>query len=120
MDKLIWAFREGGWGMWPTLIFGTLALAIAVRHAIRPRRELLPLIVGLGIATVFSGVLGLSVGVMTTIRYIRGVPEADRGLIAMIGVGESLNNIAFALILAVLISLFGTVGAWRARILGGA
>ena len=30
--------REGGWGMWPVLLLGLVALASATRYALRPER----------------------------------------------------------------------------------
>jgi hypothetical protein len=115
MQSIIRAFQEGGWGMWPTLFFGAIALALAVRHAVAPKKELLPLIIGIGSATIFSGWLGMTVGVMTTIRYVRGAPPPDQSVITMIGVGESLQNVALALVLAILIALATGLGSWRAR-----
>jgi hypothetical protein len=39
-------FREGGWGMFPTLGFGLLMLAVAARYALRPERRFVPLLLG--------------------------------------------------------------------------
>lgn len=113
MESIIHAFQEGGWGMWPTLIFGTAALALAVRHAVSPKKELLPLILGVGSATIFAGWLGMTIGVMTSIRYVQNHPLPERGAILMIGVGESLQNIALALVLSVLVALMTGFGSWR-------
>jgi hypothetical protein len=115
LDSLRIAFLEGGWGMYPTLILGTLALALAIRHAMRPKKELLPLIIGVGTSTLFAGWLGMVIGVMTTIRYVQKVPPPERIDITMIGVRESMNNIALALLLAMLIALAGGIGSWRQR-----
>ena len=30
--------REGGWGMWPTLLIGLVSLGAAIRYAARPER----------------------------------------------------------------------------------
>src|SRR5262245_16379929 len=109
------AFLEGGWGMYPTLLLGTLALALAVRHAVQPKPELLPLIIGVGTSTLFAGFLGLVVGVMTSIRYVQNVPQSDRIDLVMQGVRESMQNIALALMLAMLIALSTGVGSWRQR-----
>jgi hypothetical protein len=101
--------------MWPTLVFGSLALALALRHAVAPKKELLPLIVGVGAATIFSGWLGMTVGIMTTLRYAKGHPPPEQTTLTMIGVSESLQNIALALVLAILIALAAGVGHWRVR-----
>lgn len=113
MDSIVRAFQEGGWGMWPTLVFGTAALALAVRHAVSPKKELLPLILGVGAATIFAGWLGMTVGVMTAIRFVQNLPPPERGPTMLIGVGEALHNVALALVLAVLIALMTGFGSWR-------
>ena len=105
-------FREGGWGMFPTLVFGLLMLAVAVRYATRPERRYVPLLLGTGVVTLSSGALGFVTGLITTFRYI-GQVGPDRRYLAIIGIGESLENVAFALIFAVLASLIASVGAWR-------
>jgi len=105
-------FREGGWGMFPTLGFGLLMLAVAVRYATRPERRYVPLLLGTGVLTLSSGALGFVTGLITTFRYI-GQVGPDRRYLAIIGIGESLENVAFALVFAVLASLIASVGAWR-------
>lgn len=105
-------FREGGWGMFPTLVFGLVMLAVAARYAARPERRYVPLLLGTGVVTLSSGMLGFVTGLITTFRYI-GQVGPDRRYLAIIGIGESLENVAFALIFAVLASLVASVGAWR-------
>lgn len=105
-------FREGGWGMFPTLVFGLAMLAVAARYALRPERRYVPLLLGLGTVTLSSGALGFVTGLIATFRYIGGVPASER-YIALIGIGESLNNIAFSLIFVVISALAASFGAWR-------
>ena len=105
-------FREGGWGMFPTLGFGLLLLLVAARYAVRPERRFVPLLLGLGTVTLSSGALGFVTGVMASFRYIGAVPASER-YVALIGVGESLGNVAFALVFVVLASLAASVVAWR-------
>lgn len=107
------AFHEGGWGMWPTLIMGTLALALALRHALAPRPALLPLIIGIGLATLFSGFLGLTVGLITTFGFLHQVEPANQLAIAFAGTSESMHNLALALVLGVLLALLTAVGSYR-------
>lgn len=109
---MVQLFREGGWGMFPTLVFGLLMLWVAGRYALRPERRLVPLLLGLGTVTLASGALGFVTGLMATFRYIGGVPPGER-YIALIGVGESLVNVAFALAFVVLAAVAASVGAWR-------
>lgn len=105
-------FREGGWGMFPTLVFGLVMLLVAARYAQRPERRFVPLLLGLGTVTLSSGALGFVTGLMATFRYIGGVPASQR-YVALIGIGESLTNVAFALVFVVLSALAASVGAWR-------
>ena len=107
------AFHEGGWGMWPTLIMGTLALALALRHALVPRPTLLPLIIGIGLATLFSGFLGLTVGLIRTFGFLHQVEPANQLAIAFAGTSESMHNLALALILGELLALLTGVGSYR-------
>lgn len=109
---MVQLFREGGWGMFPTLAFGLLLLLVAARYAMRPERRFVPLLLGLGTVTLASGALGFVTGLMATFRYIGGVPASER-YIALIGVGESLVNVAFALVFVVLAATAASVGAWR-------
>ncbi len=105
-------FREGGWGMFPTLGFGLMMLAVAVRYATRPEGRYVPLLLGTGVVTLSSGALGFVTGLITTFRYV-GQVGPDHRYLAIIGIGESLENVAFALVFAVLASLIASIGAWR-------
>lgn len=107
------AFRAGGWGMFPILVFGLILLATAIKYATKPERKLVPLLYGLGILTLASGGLGFVTGLMATAHGIENVPEftARIGLISVIGFGESLTNVAFSLIFVTLAAIAGCVGA---------
>ena len=108
-------FREGGWGMFPVLAFGLVLLAAAIKYAVKPNPKLVPLLYGLGILTFSAGALGFVTGLMATANAIGTIPEftSRAGLITIIGVGESLNNLAFALIFIVLAAVAGCLGAMQ-------
>lgn len=111
-------FREGGFGMYPTALFGLSALVLSAWYAIRPLPRLLPLVKGLGAAALLAGLLGTTMGIKATVTAIAASPELapDRmPLIAMAGVGESINNLVLALVLTVLVALAVGVGGFRAR-----
>ena len=116
MQSITMFFREGGFGMWPTLLFGVSALVLAVRHALAPRAEYVPLLIGLGLATLAAGALGTTMGIITTFKYIQHAPAAEQSTIAMLGISESLTNLVLALIPVTLGSLLGGIGSWRARL----
>ncbi len=113
MSTISEAFMMGGYGMWPTLAFGVAALGLSARHAVKPKAELLPLIVGVGTATLLAGALGFVSGLMASARCISELPIAERGPIFLEGLGESLTNMALALMILVLVALATGVGSYR-------
>jgi hypothetical protein len=102
-------FHHGGWGMYPTTIMGLVLLAAAVQYARDPKRRRLFLLRHLNILVALSGTLGFVTGVIKTFMNVTG----DQAFIALIGVGESLNNIALALGLMVLARIIIAFGAAR-------
>lgn len=109
---MIEAFHMGGWGMYPTLMFGLLMLAASIRYAVSPERRFVPLQVSLGVLTLMAGALGFVTGVIKTFTLIGDVTP-DKRWIWMLGVGESLNCIGLALVLSVLAALAASAGAYR-------
>lgn len=108
-------FRDGGFGMWPTLVFGAAALVLALRHAIAPRPQAMPLMVGLGLATLSAGALGACTGFIMTFKYIQQVPQPEQTTVALLGVSESLANVVLALMFCTLVPLLAGIGSWRQR-----
>lgn len=109
------AFIAGGWGMYPTLIAGLALLAACIQYARRPEPRYVPLMLSLGLFTLMAGALGFATGLITMARfYSPDVPPA----VLVAGVGESLHDVALALILATLGALLASIGALRAA-LGG-
>jgi hypothetical protein len=113
MNAMFEHFRDGGWGMITTLFFGVLLLGAAGRYAVSPERRWVPLLVALTVVTLASGALGFTSGMIVTAQYVVRDHVAEPGLISLEGFGESLNNVAFALMFVVLAALGATVGAWR-------
>jgi hypothetical protein len=105
--------RDGGFGMFPTMLFGALAVLSALVIALKPERRFIPLVAVLGITTFGSGMLGTVMGVINTLRYVARTPEADRMTIVMVGAAESLNNMVLSLVLVVLTALIASVAAAR-------
>jgi hypothetical protein len=104
------AFQLGGWGMYPTLVFGLFTIGVALWHAFRPDRRRVGLLVSLGLMTLISGTLGFVTGLIKTTTHLDGAPDKS---IALIGLGESLVNVAFALCLIMVAVIAATVGTWR-------
>ena len=107
-------FEEGGWGMYPTMVFGFLLVAAAVFTLLRPERRW-PLVVSLGVATFGAGLMGTTVGVINTMKYVvHKAPEADRLVFMAQGVAESLNNLELALFIVIPTALVCAAAALRA------
>lgn len=109
-------FRDGGFGMYPTALFGFLLVASGVLCLLRPERRFVLLALSLGVVTAGSGVLSFCVGLATTFHYIQHVPLAERFTIAALGCAESLNNLVLALILVVLAAVLTALAAARAAL----
>jgi hypothetical protein len=106
-------FTAGGWGMYPTLLFGFALLATTGLFALRPERRFAPLLLCCAALTLASGGLGFSMGVMRTFQYLEQVEPDKQLLIAGLGVAESLSNVILALILFIVSALVTLVGAVR-------
>jgi hypothetical protein len=106
-------FKDGGWGMFPTLGIGLLLLAASVLYAVRPSAKRARVGLVLGLVTLASGMLGASVGLATSARFIPKVAKADQLEILAQGFAESIHNVVLALIVVVLAGLVASVGAAR-------
>jgi hypothetical protein len=105
-------FRNGGFGMYPTALFGLLLLAVAARYAVRPESRWIPLQIALGIVTLSVGAASFVGGLIATTTHLE--QTGDRaGIIGAVGFGESLNNVALALVLIALAAMATTVGVAR-------
>lgn len=109
---MIEAFRMGGFGMYPTAIFGVLLVAASIRYAVKPESRFIPLQITLGLLTLFAGTLGFVTGLMTTFSHMSGVPaEGSARWIPLIGAGESLACVALALAMVILAVIAASIGA---------
>jgi hypothetical protein len=109
---MVEAFHLGGWGMFPTAIFGLMLVAAGVRYAVSPERRYVPLLVSLGVMTLAAGSLGFVTGLIKSALAIPGAGPDSRW-IWVVGMGEALNNVALALLLTTLASVASSVGALR-------
>ena len=113
MESLKLYMHEAGWGIWPVLAFGGVALVLSLIYAVKPRRSRYALVVGFSVATVLSGFLGALTGVQNSVRYISRVEDGERWLF-LVGLRESLNNLLLAFVVVTLACLLVTAGAFRA------
>lgn len=116
---MIESFREGGFGMIPTLVFGVMLVLAAAQYARTPERRFVPLQVSLGVVTLASGALGFVTGVIKSFSALGQVGDKDRWIWAL-GVGESAQNLVLALGLVTLAAAAASVGALRVARSAGA
>jgi uncharacterized membrane protein len=105
-------FTAGGFGMYPTTLFGLILVVVAAIHAFKPRRALEPLIIGAGVATLLAGALGTAMGIQASANGLEGLVGDQKWAFA-IGIGESLNCLVLGLVLAIVATLLATAGSFR-------
>src|ERR1035437_7441847 len=98
-------YTDGGFGMYPTSIFGFLLVVTSFLYLFRPESRYVPIVLCCGFLTLGAGVLGTATGLVNTFRYLQNVAIADQVKIAGIGCAESLNNIVLALIISIFAAL---------------
>ena len=108
---MVEAFVAGGFGMYPTLIAGLALLAACVRYASRPESRYVPLMLCLGLFTLFAGALGFVTGVMNVLKIFEQADVEPRVL--LVGGREAAFNLVLALLMTTLAALVASVGAWR-------
>jgi ABC-type phosphate/phosphonate transport system permease subunit len=107
------AFAAGGWGMFPTLLAGVGLLVTSLMYARQPETRYVPLMVTLGLFTLFAGGLGFFSGLIALLRNYTG-PLADQGpSVLFVGLQEALHNVVLALLLITVSALSASVGALR-------
>lgn len=106
-------FQLGGFGMWFVLAFGAGMTGASIRYGLRPLPRFVPLLLTFGVLTVASGAFGFVTGLIATVHHLEGVAVADRLPVFIVGFGESLHNVAFALGLVLVAALATTTGVWR-------
>jgi len=108
-------FRSGGFGMFPVLVFGSLAVASAVLWAIRGERRHLRLMLALAVTSVTAGLLALCMGLINVFRYVQHVPPEEQVRMVTLGISESLSPLALALTLDVVTGVIAAIAAFGPR-----
>ena len=105
------AWQEGGWGMIPTLTFGVVMLAVAIKYAVNPEKRFVPLLAALGVLTLSAGTLGFVTGLIKSIRAMTDMNMPP--VVTLIGAGEALNCVGLALMCVVAASVAASIGAFK-------
>ncbi|MRG96607.1 hypothetical protein [Polyangium spumosum] len=111
-------FAEGGWGMWPTLLFGFVAVGGAAWFAMRPEPRRLA----------FTGAMWLTLAmsmanatwtnlaaVCSTLENPERVPDAELVRTLFAGLKEASRPAALGGVFLTLVPLLLAVGALRGR-----
>ncbi len=113
MRELSELFADGGYSLWPTTLFGLLAVASAVAVALRPGPRFVPLLLWLGTLTTLSAGLGLCLGLAGVVdATVAAAPEVRAELITAC-TAQALVNVAVGLVLLAGAAMVATTGALR-------
>jgi hypothetical protein len=113
--------REGGWGMWPVLLLGLVALASATRYAIRPERLCLRFVAVLWVTLLTAVVHATVTDLAAVFRYFEDpvrAPDAQIARLLLTGLKESTRPAALGGIFLTLVPLLAAVGVYREYNLG--
>jgi hypothetical protein len=107
------AYRLGGWGMYPTTIFGLVLILMAIQFARDPDRRRLRLVKVLSLIALLSSTLGFVSGTIKTFTAAGDLASSEVGGVIVVGVGESLTNIGLGLCVLVLAWIVVAIGVAR-------
>jgi len=113
--------REGGWGMWPVMLIGLVALASASRYAIRPERLGLRFVAVLWLTLLAAVIHATVTDLAAVFRYFEDpvrAPSSEMARTLLIGLKESTRPAALGGIFLTLVPLLAAVGVYREYGLG--
>jgi len=107
---------EGGWGMWPILLFGVVALASAARYGVRPDRGWLRFVAALWLTLLVTVVHATVTDLAAVFAHFEGAAlRAGEPIVVtlFIGLKESTRPAALGGIFLTLVPLLAAVGLYR-------
>ncbi len=109
-------FREGGWGMWPVLLFGTVAVAASLGFAFRPRRGCIPFFAALWLTILGAVLHALVTDLAAVFNYLGqegSVPPEQLTRMLLVGLKESSRPCVLGGFFLTLVPLFTAIGLLR-------
>ncbi|MFO0597090.1 MAG: hypothetical protein U0228_17385 [Myxococcaceae bacterium] len=106
-------YAEGGWTLFPTTLFGILAMGAAAIIAFRPERRFVPLLVALSAVTLCSAFLGSAIGLWGVVKASANAAPADVSAIVSACAVQALSSVLVAFACLTLASLGTALGAVR-------
>lgn len=115
---MIELFMEGGWGMWPVLVFGMVTLGAAVRFTRKPEMSQLRFLAAMALTTLVSTIHATWMDVAMVFKFLEDpqrVPDADVTRTLFMGLKESSRPGLLSGILLTLACLLVAIGLLRAQ-----
>lgn len=106
-------YSEGGWTMFPTTLFGVLAMGAAALIALRPERRFVPLVISLSVMTLCTAMLGSVIGVLGVVKASANAAPADLTTIVTACATQALSSLLVAFLCLALAALGTAAGALR-------
>lgn len=92
--------KAAGWGVYPVLLFGLPALAVALRHAVVPAERHVKTVLWLSVLTLLAGVLGMSTGLQIAGQLILAQSQPAWTSIG-VALNEAFGNLIISLFLVI-------------------
>jgi hypothetical protein len=106
-------FIEGGWGMWPILVLGIVALGLGLRYALTGDGRLRGSLESLARCVLFMALAGFATGLIATCSFAGSHTELPPATTLIEGIKESMNNLALGFLEVALVHLQLAVGRRR-------
>ena len=111
-------FVEGGWAMWPVLIFGMVTIGSAIRFVQRPETAQLKFVAAIGLTTLMFTIHATWMNLGSTFRSLEDperVPDAELVRTIFAGLKESTRAGTLGLHLLAAACLLVAIGFLRAK-----
>lgn len=108
-------FKNGGFGMWPVLVFGLITVATAGYYAFRAQAQVKGFIEWMSRTVLFASLTGTITGIATTLGYVTSdkCPRSELTVTTMMGIRESLSNAIMGFAFLTVIFLLTAIGQRR-------